>query len=204
MPIGCIYLALNTVNGKGYIGKSKYGLSARRTGHLGIAHRTTCAFHKALQKYGRDAFEWRELYVSDIEEALFAAEIELIAAYRASGMSLYNMSDGGEGPSGYVRTKEHRQALSSTRQGMKFSDEHRAALVKSRKGRKMPPWTAERRAKMEAAWERGSSKKSEAHKAKISATKRAAVTDELREKLREQGRKGAAARWTKAPVLPEL
>jgi len=57
---GClIYAAVNTVNGKVYVGLSTTPLQVRRAGHLSRARaRPTYPFSRAIAKYGQDAFAW--------------------------------------------------------------------------------------------------------------------------------------------------
>lgn len=193
--VGCVYLATCLTNGKIYIGKSIYGLEWRRRTHERYAKSGTVLFLYAIKKYGAPAFQWSELFCSDDDRALMAAETDLISDYREAGYTLYNMTNGGDGCAGRVvsasqlekmrrprseaakaairasQTPEvlaakakamrnrivseaSRKKLSEARKGMKFSAEHRANMAKSRTGIKMAPWTPERRAKMEAAWER--------------------------------------------------
>lgn len=198
MVIGCIYLATNTVNGKAYVGKTAHSLGKRKGQHRRDAWRTTSVFHKAIVKYGFEAFEWCELYLSDDEDALFRAEIAIIEATKAAGVVLYNMSTGGEGPSGYERPAEHRKALSDSRTGMKFSAEHCANIGKSKMGCKMPAWTPERRAKMELFFAQ-KRKRTPEQRAKLSASAKAILTPERRAVLKANGAKGLAARWGRNP-----
>lgn len=166
---GCVYLATNTINGRAYIGKTVSGLASRIITHHHAAKSgrkvPLCA---AIRRYGRAAFQWRELFVSDDESALLAAEVALIADYRAAGYALYNLTPGGEGLS-LPCTDDRRRKVSASMKGRIFSPEHLARLreaargkPKSREhvekvrqtkiGRKLPPWSAERRAKCAATW----------------------------------------------------
>lgn len=73
------------------------------------------------------------------EEHAFQHERELIAEYRANGVRLVNLSDGGEGPSGAVRTAETRNKISSANKGRKrdpFSEETRLKMSLSHVGKK--------------------------------------------------------------------
>ena len=76
------------------------------------------------------------------EEHAFQHERELIAEYRTKGVRLVNMSDGGEGPSGAVRSTETRQKISEAKTGVKrkpFSDEARANMSSGHIGLKQSP-----------------------------------------------------------------
>lgn len=67
------------------------------------------------------------------EKAAFAHEREMIAEYRASGLRIVNMTNGGEGPS-----------------GMKMSDEAKSLISAANKGRKREPFSDATKAKMSA------------------------------------------------------
>lgn len=179
---GCVYLATNLLNGKLYVGKTMYGLGRRRAAH--IAKAATGArqhFCRALRFYGEGAFAWEEIYLSDDDEALLAAEIQLIAILRADGLGLYNMTDGGNGAHGLFRTPEHSAKISAAQKGRKQSDEqkrrhsefmtgrklteeHKAAISAGNKGRKPSPESVAKT----TAFHRGR-KRSEETRARISA-----------------------------------
>jgi len=57
--MGLIYLVRNRLNGKCYLGKTEQSLQARKANHQCRAKKGSDAFfHRALCKYGFDAFEW--------------------------------------------------------------------------------------------------------------------------------------------------
>lgn len=102
------------------------------------------------------------------EETAFAIERERIAFWRSLGIKLTNLTDGGEGPSGFVPSEETRSrlrdkrrlrvfteadraAISAGRKGMKFSEEHKASLTARKLGRKRKPFTDETIRKMRLA-----------------------------------------------------
>lgn len=71
--------------------------------------------------------------LSEIEA--FALEIERIAFWRELGVKLANLTNGGEGISGYVSTKEQRLAISIANKGKKRSPETKALMSRVFKGR---------------------------------------------------------------------
>ena len=91
----CVYMATNTVNGKRYIGATKYTLKRRRAQHL---HDYTCKirsthcprFYAAIRKHGSGAFEWRIVKSFKIEADAFNYERHLIGTLRPE----YNISLG--------------------------------------------------------------------------------------------------------------
>jgi len=110
-----------------------------------------------------------EIALCDLTEAnAFSEEKRLIEELRALGEPLTNMTDGGEGMSGYVYTDEHRAAISAAskgrvrsteaierwrqaRAGWKHSDDTRAKLSEILSGRVMGPPTEETRAKISSS-----------------------------------------------------
>lgn len=167
--IGCIYLATNAANGRAYIGKTLMPLSRRRTAHhVRAKSGKGSVFHAALRKYGEAAFTWSALFVSDCEDSLFDAEKSLIADFRVEGVSLYNISPGGDGASipcseerrqklrvamkGRVKSPETRQKLREAQIGKPKSAAHIEKIRARKLGVRLKPWSAERRLKMEAVW----------------------------------------------------
>ena len=113
-----IYRAVNTVNGKSYIGKTEKSLDTRRDWHLAAAkQKSHFAFHKAIAKYGPDAFEWQELDTSDDATDLSNKEKHYIKLYESFGKNGYNMTEGGEGQSGWVPSDRTRTIWSEQRTG---------------------------------------------------------------------------------------
>lgn len=194
---GCIYLAINAATGIAYIGKTNRGLDARRKHHEQAAARGKGAdFARAIREYGPDAFSWSELFLSDDDAALLAAEVEIIGWYGRD--ALYNLCAGGQGPTGIVWTDERRQRFAEKRKGMKFSEAHKLSMSEARIGFKMAPWTEERRAKVAAAWAAKTDRSQTAeHRAKLSAAAKARWDREDHSGLQKAGRAGAAARWGK-------
>lgn len=95
--MGCVYLARCTANGKSYVGKTIHSLSDRRRGHLIEASTGSgLLFHRAIRKYGVDAFDWSEL-TKDDEEWLFFMEQKWIKRLGTKVPGGYNLTDGGEG-----------------------------------------------------------------------------------------------------------
>ena len=86
------------------------------------------------------------------EEAdAFKHEIYMIAVYGRKDLGtgiLRNMSDGGEGSSGYTHTLEARVKMSKARTGKPLSEHHRKRIGEGQKGKVIPP---EVRAKMKTA-----------------------------------------------------
>lgn len=113
-----IYKVTNQVNQKSYVGKTELSLPRRKSNHLSDAKRgCEFAFHRALRKYGEENFTW-EIIEEDIEKSLLDnKERHYIAIYESFGPKGYNMSEGGEGQTGWVPSDETRAKWSAQRKG---------------------------------------------------------------------------------------
>ena len=129
-----IYVITNTVNAKQYVGIAA-DLERRWK-----QHRTTNGssphLHKAIKKYGIDAFVFTHIADAFDEEAACTIERLLIAEHNTQSPNGYNLTGGGEGlfkPSEEVRKKiaeanrnrspEIRASMSKKLMGLKASDE---------------------------------------------------------------------------------
>ncbi len=143
-----VYQYQCTHNGKKYIGKTD-NLDRRHEEHT-EANGHCPVFHAAIRKYGIASFELNILGTYDTESEAFEAEKHFIAEFKTNikryGAAYgYNLTDGGEGPSGYRFTDEQLRRLSDSHigqqsywKGKKLSDEHRQNLSKSHQGYVMP------------------------------------------------------------------
>ena len=101
-----IYKATNIVNGKVYIGKTKYTLETRKAEHLNKAKKQTKitkGIHTALKEYGSNNFKWEIIYQCNTIDELSPNEIRLIKEYGSYGDG-YNLTPGGDG--GYTYSDE--------------------------------------------------------------------------------------------------
>jgi len=86
-----IYKATNKINGKSYIGQTKYDMQVRISGHVRKGH----VFHEALKKYGREAFRWEILENCASGEELNDREKFWISFHDTISPKGYNLTDGG-------------------------------------------------------------------------------------------------------------
>jgi len=101
--MGRIYAATNIHNQKTYIGQETGCLFSRRQQHIYLARNgSQLAFHRAIRKYGEDAFEWRILCDNIPNCDLDATEKSFIKEFRSFGTHGYNMTLGGEGTAKYT------------------------------------------------------------------------------------------------------
>lgn len=154
-----VYLITNNVNGKKYVGQhigndlKKYWY--RKAWRALAGYTTGQALANAIRKYGKDVFEIKPLVIVGTKEELNYYEIGLIKSLNTKAPNGYNVTDGGEGTHGHIRTTEEKIAISKAltgrvkpnyklmgvprteetkrrisegRKGMKFSEEHKHNL----------------------------------------------------------------------------
>lgn len=90
-----VYIAINIMNGKRYVGVTQKTLHQRRRQHFkhAFAEGRKVKFHCALRKYGKENFQWAILAEYKRWEDALAGEIYFIAEMKPE----YNMTPGGEG-----------------------------------------------------------------------------------------------------------
>lgn len=98
-----IYKATNRANGKIYIGQTGKTLTQRISGHLSAK---TGYFPKALQKYGLECFDFTIIDTAQSQEELNHKESYWIKFFKCKNPDGYNLTDGGEGTSGYIVSEE--------------------------------------------------------------------------------------------------
>jgi len=183
--MGVVYRAKNKINGKKYIGKTMGSMEERKNEHRWIIGKSRCVFHRALRKYGFDAFEWKVLMREDNEDDLNESEIACIKMLKTKVPNGYNMTDGGEGVSGWnpswewrdknsenhIGKKRSKEAIIKTAEknrGRKRSKQTCINISESKRGHKLGPQSLEHIAKRVAS--REGYKPSEETKSKISKT----------------------------------
>ena len=110
-----VYLVTNTVNGKRYVGVTTAKLARRLYEHVYDAnrHKNKCIFHRAIRKYGQDAFKIDLLRIcGDVNEAL-REEVRLIEETQPE----YNSTKGGEASVGFKHSAENSERLRRLHRG---------------------------------------------------------------------------------------
>ncbi len=103
--MGCVYVAMNKINGKQYVGKTCGKMNERKDGHEREAQKgSKIVFHWALVKYGFAAFEWKVLIKECDKEELCNLEKATIKLFNTKAPNGYNLTDGGEGTSGFKQS----------------------------------------------------------------------------------------------------
>jgi group I intron endonuclease len=130
-----------------YIGKT-HGIKRRWSTHVARAKRGgQTLLHRAMRVYGFDRFSLTVLCQSRSEQDSFWCERELIRVARENGVRLYNLTDGGEGASGWRATPEQRAKNSQRRvgkPGVKWTEERKAEYSARLKGSTRPTEFKER------------------------------------------------------------
>lgn len=148
---GYIYMIINNVNGKTYIGKRKlYSKNWNDDGYMGSGFR----LKSAIKHYGIENFEKFLICYTDSEKDACEKEKFWIAEYRSRGKAEYNLAEGGQGGSHSSAWKgktyedywgdkalDYKRKLSdkkkgrpSWNKGKALSDEHKRKLSESHKG----------------------------------------------------------------------
>ena len=136
--MGYIYIIINLVNWKVYIGKWK-GINVEdrweqhKRGNRGNQH-----LYKSINKYGVEYSYFGILHENVPYETLNDLEIEEIAKYNCNscrGGWGYNKTDGGDGVLGWKASKEQRRKNSEAKMGKSLSEEHCRRISEGLKGR---------------------------------------------------------------------
>ena len=149
-----VYLAVNKINRKYYVGITNKPLECRISNHLCSM---SGAFPKALRKYGVQAFEFSIIDIADSREILLEKEMYWIKFYNSKVPNGYNMTDGGEGTTGLEFSQETRKKMSDAKRGKHWSEDHKnklSIICKEKsywKGRKKGPLTKEQKKKISEA-----------------------------------------------------
>lgn len=139
-----VYEVVNSINGKRYVGMTTQQLADRRKCHEREALRGIYPwkFHRALRKYGIEAFQWTEIArLPSAAEAKIAERIQIALTGPA-----YNMTPGGDGGS----FQRGRKRSAETRAKISEANRRRRGEKRARR----PPATDVTRAKLSAAAKR--------------------------------------------------
>jgi group I intron endonuclease len=119
MKAGVIYKITNKINGKSYIGQTKYSASYRLQKHLVAARKQNTILYKAFKKYGAENFEISELLSvlggNDLDyfEKLF---VDFFDTFNCG----YNMTEGG--CQSHLRHAEIGKKISASKKGVRLTN----------------------------------------------------------------------------------
>lgn len=149
IPVTCGFAGLYVIsfpNGKEYVGMTRKNTRSRLLNHIAQAKRgSKQAVHCAMRKYQNGGI------VASVEKAVFCASVDdlgrdeylSILFKRRKGITLYNMTEGGEGRSGYLVSDETKKKISIAN-SKKKNCEARAAGVKTESARERMSASAKR------------------------------------------------------------
>ncbi len=101
--LATIYLAVNKINGKKYVGKTARAFDVRHREHIYDArNKFKRAFSRAIRKYGIEAFEFTVLEECE-RAAIDERERHWIKHHECRSPKGYNLTDGGDGTLGTSR-----------------------------------------------------------------------------------------------------
>jgi hypothetical protein len=148
----CVYMILNLINGKIYIGKT-CNSNKRWVDHQSDARSHTknrkYPIHCAMAKYGIENFNFTPFHWFEKEDDAFGAERYWIRHFQSKNPRCgYNVTDGGEGASGVIFTEERKTKISISLTGKKKSPETVEKQAAKLRGIPRPP---EVRAKISAS-----------------------------------------------------
>jgi group I intron endonuclease len=138
-----VYLVTNSANGKRYVGISKDNHPGRRWA-VHVQHARTSKsgvrLHEAIRTYGEAAFVVEHIASARTWSDLEATEIAIIAQYGTyRSKTGYNMTCGGDGTLGNIRSEDSRAKISERQMGRVHSAETRARIAAKASGRKASP-----------------------------------------------------------------
>lgn len=141
-----VYKIRNLINDKIYVGKSK-NVDERWAQHLMDAKANRgSVLHRAINKYGGSNFAVSVLEELVSEEVAFEQERFWISyyktnIYRHGDKFGYNLTDGGDGRSGYIPSEETKSKLSISNTGQKRSAATKAKIAAVQIGKTTPATT---------------------------------------------------------------
>lgn len=111
-----------------YVGK---GRRKRAFGHLRSSSKSLLT--RAIKKHGAESFQVEFATSGQTETAAFRDERLLIYLLEPR----YNLTDGGEGNSGYCPSPETREAMARAKRGRTLTDQHKKRIGDSSRGRSL-------------------------------------------------------------------
>jgi predicted GIY-YIG superfamily endonuclease len=109
--MGEVYLAINRINGKCYVGLTTRTMQHRMVEHLELANQGGgYSFHDAIRRSGWVNFSWCVLHRCEDPNQLALLEMKAIKSWKARYPLGYNHTAGGELPD-YLKKAEFRPVL---------------------------------------------------------------------------------------------
>jgi group I intron endonuclease len=136
-----VYLITNKVNGRQYVGQHA-GANLEeywRDRHVYFAqhgYQESRPLYRAILKYGPDNFIVRNMVEVNSKEEMDFYERLLIRVLNTKTPHGYNLTDGGEGTSGFIPGQETRDKMSKSHVGLKMPESHSRKLSERNMGNK--------------------------------------------------------------------
>jgi len=141
-----VYIHICLVTGKPYIG---WSANPKRRWHVHCWAKDKSAFHNAIRKYGKECFESQIIFRTANLEEVKQKEIEFIRQFDSLVPNGYNLTNGGEGVSGYKWTENQKENVRGRKNPL--SKEHKEKIRQALKGKKFSPVSEETKKKMREA-----------------------------------------------------
>lgn len=171
-----VYMVTSVVSGKRYIGITSRTVAQRWKAHCRDA-KNGAGFHlhAAIRKYGEDQFLIQVLSAAQSLEEACQLERAAIAKYETFGDGGYNLTIGGEGATGHVKSIETRALHSAAAKNQWADESSRKRMVDSLKSAWSDP---EARARLRTALKAAGARPEVKAKRSAAMTKRMADTKE--------------------------
>lgn len=122
-----IYKLTNNINNKIYFGYTQQTLNKRFSGH--IAEPRDTIISRSIRKHGKEHFTMEQLFETENETEAKVIEKFLIAHHQTNIIKYpngngMNMTDGGEGATGYKHSEEQKEKWSKERKGKNTGKEN--------------------------------------------------------------------------------
>ena len=144
-----VYLVTNKTNGKQYVGQTVKKLNLRWNEHT--SSKSNGALQRAIRKHKKVNFSLLILHECDTKEEMDFVESFYISFLNTRAHNGYNLTDGGEGRSGYHLSEEAKKRISEKNSGHTMSLEQKAQISKRHKGVKLGPRSEETKRKISAS-----------------------------------------------------
>lgn len=135
-----VYKITNKINNKIYIGQTE-NLKRRWRVHIRTSNKPNSKnfqlLHKAIHKYGKENFLFEEIDNFQNYKDVLTAEIKWIKYYKSNVSEYgYNLTNGGEGHSGFKHSLIAREKIRQKALGRKASQATKDLMSKQRSGHK--------------------------------------------------------------------
>jgi len=152
--IWSLYIHINKINNKKYIGITSRKKSSYRWGAKGDRYSTSPHFYNAIKKYGWENFNHEIILINLTQEEAIRLEKEYIKKYNSNNKLYgYNLTTGGEGTQGYKLSAKNIERLRKLNTGNKYSlghqvsDESKLIMRNCKLGKKQNQLFIDKRAK---------------------------------------------------------